>query len=380
MTLDKIIEKIKNYRGSVKIMEVCGTHTSSIFKHGIRSIIPQGIKLLSGPGCPVCVTPASDIDDLIEISYERTVYCFGDMFRVPGSGLSLSDAKAGGSVRLMYSPFEIINVAKENPDKKFTAAAVGFETTAPVYAALIDELIFENITNVTLYTALKTIPEALEYICGAESVDAFICPGHVAAVTGSAVFEKLCEKYEKPFVIAGFEAEHILSAVYEIINQIERGRCSAKNLYPSVVNINGQERARAAIDKYFIKTDSVWRGIGEIKNSGYKLRDEYAIFSANRIGGRETGDEIEIHSADNTRKDETGSGLNEIINNESSACKIYKTEFLNGCRCADVLLGRIAPPECGLFAKKCTPESPAGACMVSSEGACGIYYTEGVFE
>ncbi|MCL2772410.1 MAG: hydrogenase formation protein HypD [Oscillospiraceae bacterium] len=341
MNLNEIIRYLQNYSGkAIKIMEVCGTHTSSIFKNGIRTLISPNIKLVSGPGCPVCVTPPSVIDALIEYAKEAEVLSFGDMFRVPGSHLSLADAKArGAKVRLMYSPFEVIALAKEYPEIRFVVAAVGFETTAPVYAALIQSLIVENIQNVTLCTALKTMPEVLDYICVSEEIDAFLCPGHVSAIIGSAAYEPLCKKYKKPFVIAGFEAEHILTAVYEIVRQIEIVRHEVKNLYPSVVTEGGQTKALELLDRYFVKINSFWRGIGEIKNSGYALKSEYARFSADSL-------------------------IDESPANES---------LPDGCRCADVMLGRNSPDECALFGTVCTPQNPVGACMVSSEGACGIW-------
>ena len=341
----EIIDYLRNYQGNIKIMEVCGTHTSSIFKNSIRTVISDSIKLVSGPGCPVCVTPPSVIDALTEYAKEAEILSFGDMFRVPGGSLSclnLSEAKAqGGRVRLMYSPFEVLKLAKEQPENKFVVAAVGFETTVPVYAALIESLILEDIKNVMLYTALKTMPEVLDYICASEEIDAFLCPGHVSAVIGSAAYEPLCEKYKKPFVIAGFEAEHILAAIYEIVRQKESGRHMVKNLYPSVVTEKGQPKALELINKYFVKTDSVWRGIGEIKSSGYKLKGEYSRFSANER-------------------------IFDTINS------IQKPEP-DGCRCSDVILGRISPNECKLFGTVCTPKNPVGACMVSYEGACGIW-------
>jgi len=365
MDLNQIVSRIQNFNGNIKIMEVCGTHTSSVFRHGIRSLTPPGVRLVSGPGCPVCVTPRADIDALVRLSGEAAVCCFGDMLRVPGSEMSLAEAKArGGDVRMVYSPFDVLKFAANEPHRRFVLAAVGFETTAPAYAALVEEMAVESIHNVSLFTSLKTIPEAMEYICETEGIDAFICPGHVAAVIGAAPFTRLCEKYRKPFVIAGFEAEHILAAIYAILRMRERGACEhvsndantnhsqicddsaykSINFYPSVVKPDGQGRALAMIDKYFVKTDAYWRGIGVIRNSGYALRKQYAAFDAD--GG---------HAA-------YGMNTSDDAMNEP-----------NGCRCADVLLGRIDPDECALFGSACTPDNPIGACMVTSEGACGIW-------
>ena len=326
----------------LKIMEVCGTHTSAIVKSGIRSLIPGNITLVSGPGCPVCVTPASAIDELIQLAREAVVLSFGDMFRVPGSRGSLAQAKAGGArVQLIYSPLEAVALAKAQPGTRFVIAAVGFETTAPIYAALIETLIKEDLRNVALHTALKTVPEALDYICTHEQIDAFICPGHVSAVIGCGPYRPLAAKYGKPFVIAGFEAEHILAALYEIVRQSRSGRYEVKNLYPSVVREEGQARALGLMGKYFRRADSFWRGIGAIPNSGYVIKGEYGEFSANISPTPE------------------------------------QDRLPEGCRCADVMLGRIVPGECALFGKTCTPQSPIGPCMASTEGACGIYWGMG---
>ena len=338
MNLNDLTTHLKQHTGRIKVMEVCGTHTSSIFRNGIRSLISDDIVLVSGPGCPACVTPPSVIDALIELSQDSEILSFGDMFRVPGSRYSLAQAKAqGAKVRLIYSPIEALKLAKEQPGTRFVIAAVGFETTAPVYASLLEAVIRENIQNVTLYTALKTIPEALAYICDREEIDAFLCPGHVSVIIGSAPYRELTEKYRKPFVVAGFEAEHILAAINEIVRQKKSERHEVKNLYPSVVREQGQDKAMRLIDKYFKKTHSFWRGIGEIPNSGFRLKEEYRCFSANIPGVSEKG------------------------------------ELPEGCSCADVLLGRILPVDCALFGEICTPQNPVGACMASSEGTCRIY-------
>jgi len=342
VNLDELAMYLKQHSGRLKVMEVCGTHTSSIFKNGVRSLISDDIVLVSGPGCPACVTPPSVIDALIRLSQQKNteLLSFGDMFRVPGSRYSLAQAKAQGSrVRLIYSPLEVLRLAKEQPSTQFIVAAVGFETTIPVYASLLEALVRENIRNVTLYTALKTIPEALEYICTHEQIDAFLCPGHVSVIIGSAPYRMLAEKYLRPFVIAGFDVEHILSGLHEIVIQKKSGRHEVKNLYPSVVQENGQSKAMQLIDKYFEKANSFWRGIGEIENSGYSLKKEYECFSANIIGFPESSVE----------------------------------DLPEGCRCADVLLGRILPNECALFGRICTPRNPVGSCMASSEGTCRIY-------
>jgi len=339
MNLNKIIEKIKNYKGRpIKIMEVCGTHTSSIVKNGIYSLLSPNIELVSGPGCPVCVTSGGYIDKLIEISQKEntSVLSFGDMLRVRGSKKSLIEAN--GNYKMIYSPFEAIELAKKNSDITYVLAAVGFETTAASHAALVDEIVNSKIHNIKLLTSIKTMPLALEYICNLEpNIDAFLCPGHVSVVSGSKPFDNLAKIFNKPFVISGFEAEHILCAIYEIITQIEKGQGKMANLYPSSVSYEGNRLAQKLLKKYFYELDALWRGIGVIKKSGLVLRPEYK--------GLDAGSEDMI-----------------------------ELEDTSGCRCSDVLLGRIKPNNCALFGKACTPMNPVGACMVSKEGACGIYY------
>jgi hydrogenase expression/formation protein HypD len=342
MSLDLVMAGLKSHTGRVKIMEVCGTHTSAIFRNDIRSLISDDIVLVSGPGCPACVTPPGDIDALCELARGGCVLTFGDMFNVPGAGLSLARAKADGAdVRLIYSPLEVLALAKAHPDMPFVVAAVGFETTAPAYAALLDALIRDGVGNVRLYTALKTVPQALALICDTEEIDAFICPGHVSAVIGCEPYLPLAQKYNKPFVIAGFEAEHILAALYEILRQIENGRGAVKNLYPAVVREGGQPKAVALVETFFEPSDAFWRGIGRIPDSGLVLRREYAQFSANEFS--------------------------------PAVAAPAQEDLPHGCRCADVMLGRILPADCPLFGASCTPRNPVGPCMASPEGACGIY-------
>lgn len=346
ITLDQIIKELKNYDGRpIKIMEVCGTHTSSIFKHGVRSLISEKLELISGPGCPVCVTSAEYIDKLVDYSL-RENYCiltFADMLKVKGSKQSLADAKAsGGKVRMLYSPLSAIGLALEEPETQFIIAAIGFETTTPIYALIMDEVIKQNIKNIRLLTSIKTILPALTFICKNEpGIDAFLCPGHVSVITGSRIYEELAVKYNKPFVIAGFEGEHILAAVYEIVRQIKHNSFRVTNLYPSVVGEAGNERAKDLVDQFFEAVDEDWREIGQINTSGLRLRAKYREYDAGS----------EIHSE--------------------------PSESPKGCRCKDVILGRIYPVDCPLFHKVCTPVNAIGPCMVSTEGACGIWYKNG---
>jgi hydrogenase expression/formation protein HypD len=286
------------------------------------------------------VTEPGFIDALNEISQRpgHRVFAFGDMLRVPGSSLSLSGARAaGGRVSMFLGPHDVIEYAGRHPEETCTVAAVGFETTAPVYALLLQKAEKAGLANVRLVSALKTMIEPLRFLAAAQNgIDAFLCPGHVSVLIGSGAFEPLAEEFKKPFVIAGFEPQDILVGLNEILSQLESGRPRAANLYPRAVTREGNRPAMDAILKYFEPSDERWRGIGLIPGSGLRLRREYAQFDA--------------WPGDLPR------GV------ESPAC-----------RCGDVMLGRIVPNECPLFLRGCDPAHPVGACMVSAEGACGIW-------
>lgn len=338
----EIIDYLKNYDGpEMNIMEVCGSHTAAIAKNGIPRMLSPKIHLISGPGCPVCVTPSAYVDKLLELA-ENSKNCiatFGDLIRVPGSTKNLSIASGEGArVEMVYSPMDVISLAKENPDTNYIFAAVGFETTTPVYALLMETLIQEKIENVQLLTAIKTMPEVIDYVCASGSgVNAFIAPGHVSVVTGSKIYKPIAKKYQIPFGVSGFAGKEMLTALYGIVKA--RGRGVVMNFYPSVVSENGNENALALIDKYFEKAPAVWRGMGRIEGSGKVLKAEYARYDAG------------------------SKGLDEDIKQNKA------------CNCADVLVGKIRPYQCPLFGKVCTPETPQGACMVSTEGSCFSYLT-----
>lgn len=344
MDTKQIIDYLKSYDGRpLKIMEVCGTHTAAIFKNGIRSLISDRIKLISGPGCPVCVTPTAYIDRCVECASREghKLLTFGDMMKVPGSGGSLSEAKGRGDVNvdIMYSPFEALEKAEKDPQTTYVVAAVGFETTAPTYALMMEEARRRGIENVRLVTALKKCMTALYWICdNQEDVDGFICPGHVSVITGSDVYIPLSERYHRPFVVTGFEAEHILASIYRIVRQIEAGEGRTENLYRSAVKAEGNPKAIAVTDRVFETGPAMWRGLGVIEGSGLYLRGEYAEYDG---GSRDLYEDMELPE---------------------------------GCRCGDVIVGRINPDQCPMFGKSCTPMDPFGPCMVSSEGACGIWY------
>lgn len=339
--LERIKDWLRDYDGEdIRLMEVCGSHTAAISKLGIPSLLSPKIHLLSGPGCPVCVTPTAYIDKLIELSLkEKTCVCtFGDMLRIPGTGgKSLNLAKGeGAQVKMVYSPMDTLKLAEEAPDTTFVFAAVGFETTAPTYALLLEQLIAKKITNVKLLTALKTMPAAIDYLCSSGAkVDGFLAPGHVSVISGSRIFQPLAEKYGKPFVVAGFQGGELLAAVYVAARSVGEG--VVRNLYPSVVTENGNEEAQRLVAKYFVPAPAVWRGMGEIPGSGLLLREEYEDFDA---------------------------GSHSLVEDHANPA----------CRCGQVLTGKLRSNQCPLFGKVCTPLHPQGACMVSTEGSCFQYF------
>jgi hydrogenase expression/formation protein HypD len=341
--MERIASFLRDYDGRpVSIMEVCGTHTAAIFKSGIRSLISPKIRLISGPGCPVCVTPGGFIDRLLEIAQTpgQCVLSFGDMLKVPGStGSLLSRRGDGAAFRMVYSPLQALELAAEHPGTTFTMAAVGFETTAPAYALLLQQAEKRGLTNIRLLTALKAILPAMDFICDTEpQVDAFLCPGHVSTILGSQAYNAICKKYRKPMCVAGFDGEHLLAAIGEILTELGQGRAEVKNFYPEAVSAEGNVKAQALLQKYFESTDALWRGIGAIPASGLALKPQYARFDAGSKGlGGTTAEPA-------------------------------------GCRCADVICGRIDPKTCPHFGRGCTPEQPIGACMVSDEGACAVWY------
>lgn len=340
MEIDKIIKYLAEYDGpQMNIMEVCGSHTAAIAKNGIPGMLSPKLHLVSGPGCPVCVTPSAYIDKLIELAFadKCCIVTFGDLLRVPGSEKSLSMIKGEGArVEMVYSPMDVLGLAEKEPDTQFVFAAVGFETTTPVYALLLQSIEAKKLNNVRLLTALKTMPPAIDFLCKNDApVQGFLAPGHVCVVTGSKAFEPLAKNYSIPFGVSGFEGEEILMALYGIVRAYGRGE--VMNFYPQVVSELGNPKAQALVNQYFEKADACWRGMGVIEGSGMLLRGQFARYDA--------GSE----------------GLNEDIKKNK------------GCRCDQVLMGKISPKDCPLFGKVCTPMNPQGACMVSTEGSCFSY-------
>lgn len=341
MNINDVIKALKEYDGEeITLMEVCGTHTASISENAIPSLISDKIHLISGPGCPVCVTVSDYVDKLIELALDgNVIVTFGDMIRVPGSKKALKDIKfEGADIRMVYSPTETIELAKAEPNKNFVFAAVGFETTTPIYALLLDEIIKHKIENVQLLTALKTMPNVIATLCESDNkIDGFIAPGHVAVITGSNAFVPLAEKYSLPFAVSGFEAEEILASIYALIKLRKQGKVI--NLYKSAVTSERNEKAFEIVHKYFEEYDAPWRGLGIIKGSGMALKNEFAKYDA----------------------------VSRELTNDYS--------YQKGCLCGEIISGNKKPTDCPLYNKICTPENPKGACMVSNEGTCHNYIT-----
>lgn len=331
--------------GGATLMEVCGTHTVAIARNGIRTLMPEGVRLASGPGCPVCVTSNHDIDKIIALARVEgvTIATFGDMTRVPGSTSSLlAEQAAGRSVEIVYSPLDALKLAQENPDRQIVFVGVGFETTTPLVAMAVKRAKAAGLENFSVYGAHKNMPGALEVIINDPElkVDALILPGHVSTIIGVEPYRFLAEKYGVPGVITGFEPVDVLQGIAMIMRQLHEGRADIEIAYSRGVMAEGNPVALAAIDEVFETCASTWRGLGEIPGSGYRIREEYAEFDAMR----------------------------------RFAPEVEPTVEHKGCRCGDVLRGVMPPNECPLFRTVCSPENPVGPCMVSSEGSCAAYY------
>lgn len=317
----------------------------AISRHGLRQLLPDNINLISGPGCPVCVTSVNDIDWIIEIAmqHEVSIFTFGDMFRVPGTKSSLYNEKSKGrDIKICYSPSDALDFAKNNPQKKVIFIAIGFETTIPLTSVIIKRAYEEKIDNFYIYNTHKLIPEALELLLMDKEIkiDAFLCPGHVSTIIGSTPYNFIARDYNVPCVISGFEPLDVIKSIVMIIEQIKKGLSEVEIQYSQVVRPEGNPTAVKLIYEVFEKTDSLWRGLGEIAGSGLKLKKNYMQFDAKKYFP--------------VKK----------INSREPA----------GCRCGDVLKGIIKPNDCKLFSRSCMPEKPVGPCMVSSEGSCAAYY------
>lgn len=327
------------------IMEVCGTHTVTIAKNALRDLLPDTIRLISGPGCPVCVTDNSDIDRFLYLAAQPNVITatFGDMIRVPGTKKDLQTLRAeGADVRIVYSTQDALELARHNPGKEVVFLGIGFETTVPTVAVSIKTAQKENITNYSVLSMHKIVPPVLRFLAEDKEimVDAFLDPGHVCAVIGIEPIKFMAEKYGKPGVVTGFEALDILEAIAMLLRQRKEGRSEIEIQYNRVVQAKGNPHAQLIMNQVFEPVDASWRGIGLISQSGLGIREEYSQWDAIR----------------------------------KFSLPVFHSQETPGCRCGDVLKGLIYPTQCPLFAKHCTPMKPVGPCMVSSEGSCAAYY------
>ncbi|MBI5816161.1 MAG: hydrogenase formation protein HypD [Nitrospinae bacterium] len=331
----------------VTLMEVCGTHTMAIYRHGLKPLFPEKVRLVSGPGCPVCVTPAGYVD--MAITLARTpgviITTFGDMLKVPGSQTSLvKERGAGRDVRVVYSPMDAVETAKSSPDKEVVFLGVGFETTAPSVAAAILTAKREGVKNFTVLASHKVMPEPMEALTKGElKIDGYICPAHVSAIIGERGYRRLAEVYGVPCVITGFEPLDMLRGVIMLVRQIAEGRAVVENEYFRVVKPEGNVKAQAILADVFEKSNAVWRGLGPIPDSGLAISPRYESYDAMKKFK-----------------------LSEPDVRENPACL-----------CGEILKGLKEPLDCGLFATACTPENPVGACMVSSEGTCAAEFRYG---
>lgn len=334
------------------IMEVCGGHTHAIFRYGIAHMLPPEIEFVHGPGCPVCVLPMGRVDDCVAIAETPEVIftTFGDAMRVPGSRKSLLEAKADGAdVRMVYSPIDALALARANPDREVVFFGLGFETTMPSTALTVLQAEAEGIENFSLFCNHITIPATMQAILDSPDLrlDGFLGPGHVSMVIGTKVYEFIASRYKRPLVIAGFEPLDVLHSVWLVLKQIAEGRAEIENQYGRIVPRDGNPTARAAIDRVFEDREFFeWRGLGSIERSGVRMRDAYVRFDAER----------------------------------KFAMPALKVADPADCQCGEVLKGLIKPWQCKVFGKACTPHTPLGALMVSSEGACAAYYQYGDLE
>ena len=326
-------------------MEVCGTHTMAVSRYGIRALLPEGIRLVSGPGCPVCVTPTGYVDQALALVAmpDVTLCTFGDLLRVPGSAGSLERQRAmGADVRVVYSTLDALAIARREPSRKVVFLGVGFETTAPTVAGALLQAAGEGLTNFLVLSGHKLMPPPMRALVEAPEVcvRGFLCPGHVSTIIGSQAYDSISQEHRVSCVVAGFELTDILRALLLLARQAEEGRAEVENAYERAVTPKGNTTAQAVMARAFEPEDTEWRGFGLIPESGLAIRPELAAHDAARAFGV---------LAPSTHDDPT-------------------------CRCPDVLRGLASPPECPLFARRCTPEEPRGACMVSSEGACAAYF------
>lgn len=347
--LEEIRQLSEQVGRKVRLMEVCGTHTVEIFRAGLRQLLPEAVELVSGPGCPVCVTPDSYMDKAVAYALDPDIIVttFGDMLKVPGSSSSLAEAQAtGGDVRIVYSPLDSLKTAAENPAKRIVFLAVGFETTAPTAAATLLAARQQGLKNFYLLSAEKLVPPAMRHLLADEEmqIDGFLLPGHVAVVTGSEEFRFLAEEYHLPAVVAGFKPLELLRAVYRLMRQLAAGEAKLENEYGSVVTAQGNVAAQKLVKELYGCVAAEWRGLGRIADSGLQLREEWAEYDIERL----------------------------------RPLKLQETkQRRTACRCGEVLQGKVTPLQCPLFGGACVPEHAIGPCMVSVEGVCAAWYKYG---
>ncbi|MCD6469513.1 hydrogenase formation protein HypD [Candidatus Bathyarchaeota archaeon] len=340
----KIVEKIHEItpkNDHIKICHICGTHEWVISHNGIRSLLPENVEVIAGPGCPVCIVPAAEIDEAVQLALDGvSVTCFGDVLRVPGSDMSLLEAKAkGADVRVVYSVMDAVKMAEKNPEKDFVFFAIGFETTAPSTAA---EIVRKPPRNLSFLVSHRLIPPAMEFMIGLGDlqIDAFIAPGHVSTIIGLEPYVIFPKVYRMPTIIAGFEPIDILIAIYMALRQIVKRTAILENEYKRAVTWEGNVKAKTLINKVFNVVGAPWRGLGKLPNSALKIKDVFLDYDAR----------------------------------EKYGVKIKRgRDIPPGCQCHLVIIGKIKPTECPLFMRECTPQKPVGACMVSSEGTCRIW-------
>jgi hydrogenase expression/formation protein HypD len=341
----------KEIKRPINIMEVCGGHTHTIMKYGLNQILPPEINFVHGPGCPVCIMPKERIDHAVALVQDEKniVATLGDMIRVPGSKSSLQKERAKGkNVKMLYAPFDVLKIARENPDKNVIYFAIGFETTTPMTAALIEKVLKENIKNVYFHINHVLVPPPIKAIMDSKEarIDAFIGPAHVSVITGAKIYQEIVDLYKTPVVIAGFEPVDIVETVLWIVRQFNEGRAQVENQYRRAVTWEGNLKAQKLINRYLEPRESFrWRGIGDIPYSALKLKDEYSELDAEKV-------------------------FESILPKEP-------IDDHKLCICGDILKGIAKPYECRVFGKSCTPQNPLGSCMVSSEGACAAYYRYG---
>lgn len=344
-----LVEELKKaVTKPLRVMEVCGSHTMAIFRNGIRSILPEGLELVSGPGCPVCVTSASHMDCFISMADLPgvRVAIFGDLFRVPGSYNSLAEASSrGAKVEIVYSPMDALELAINNPDELVVFLGVGFETTTPTIAATIMAAKTRNVGNFVVFSTQKVMPAPMEALLSDPQlkIDGLLCPGHVSSIIGAGAWEPLAKKYNLACVVGGFETADLLKALILLAHQIGKDNIKVENVYPRAVAWEGNRRAQNMVEEIFEPVDMDWRGLGPIPLSGLKIREKYKEFDA----------EVRLNIS------------------------LPPAEEPKGCMCGNILKGMNSPRECPLFDSRCTPANPIGPCMVSSEGTCAAFHKYG---